>query len=136
MKIVKWIPVWIIVGILSYFATGAIDNYFNNQDNSSTNSQTQNLINDVSGEYQIQYDEKYNAFSSLRVGDLIPQGLNNVYDEQNNPNLEKAKWWCEENFVKMENISREVNGLQPFTEDEYNGAIDGCADAFMEKAGN
>ncbi|MEY3388090.1 MAG: hypothetical protein RI944_863 [Actinomycetota bacterium] len=89
----------------------------------------------ISDEYQSQYDEKYNAFIVLRTAELIPLGLNNIYDEQNKPSIDKAKFWCEENFVKMEEISRKVNGLPSFTPDEYQGAIDGCADAFMAKAG-
>ena len=89
----------------------------------------------ISDEYQSQYDEKYNAFIVLRTAELIPLGLNNIYDEQNKPSIDKAKFWCEENFVKMEDISRKVNGLPSFTPDEYQGAIEGCADAFMAKAG-
>ena len=97
------------------------------------NSSSGENIETTSG-YQVKYDEYYNSFINLRMAELIPLGLTNIYDDENNPSLEKAKSWCEENFVKMENISREANGLEPLTQDEYNGSIDGCADAFMAKA--
>ena len=86
----------------------------------------------VSDGYQSQYDEKYFYYINLSYGELIPIGIGNIYDEQDNPNLEKAKEWCS-SFVVMENVSRELDG-RPFSEDEFNGAVDGCADAFMEKA--
>ena len=86
----------------------------------------------VSDEYQSQYDEKYFYYINLSYGELIPIGIGNIYDEQDKPNLEKAKEWCS-SFVFMENVSRELDG-RPFSEEEFNGAVDGCADAFMEKA--